>query len=265
MGANHGDFYALLYRVRSARNKKRSLKADFNKRLIHLHKLECKLWDAEENLPWVPLPEPYQKGWKRYFVLREDSKRSNNAAFYRSLLDKINTIQYSKDKAFTVKKRRKRRKVHELMEQSLREFYEWEWNDPRFKLTENEKKHFYRKETWSHKSNSILVKYVFTEPGKFVLQVRPHIITHTKMIDEALEREIQLLENHIVRNNLRHKILQITNGRRQRWRKDDSENPKYKNPLKNKPLHSILDDYKWEIIDHPISVAICKNKRSKIE
>ena len=89
MHTNNGHPYALSYRLRSARNKKRDLKKeDKEKRLIQLHKQEVMLWTDRRKLPWVPLAEPYQKGWKRFFVLREDVKRSNNAGFYESLLEK---------------------------------------------------------------------------------------------------------------------------------------------------------------------------------
>ena len=104
MHSNNGQTHALSYRLRSARNKKRSQKEDKEKRLIQLHKQEVKLWMDRRNLPLVPLAEPYQKGWKRFFVLREDVQGSNKAGFYESLLEKINTIQYSKDKGFKAKK-----------------------------------------------------------------------------------------------------------------------------------------------------------------
>jgi hypothetical protein len=219
MHTNNRQLYALSYRLRSARNKKRSQKENFGKRLIQLHKQEVKLWTDRRKLPWVPLAEPYQKGWKRFFVLREDVKRSNNAGFYESMLEKINTIQYSKDKDFKVKKRRMRKRVYEVEKQFLREFNEWEWNSSRLRLTEDEKAFFYRKETPGPKNKYIIVKYVYTEPWRFVLQIRPHMITHMKMIDEDLEREVQLLENYIERNDLRHKMIKMTKGRKQNQRR----------------------------------------------
>jgi hypothetical protein len=131
MHTNNGHLHALSYRLRSARDKKRSQKEDFEKRLIQLDKRENRLRAEKQKLPWVPLSEPYQKGWKRYFVLREDVKRSKNAGFYQSLLEKINTIQYSKDEAFKVKKRRKRRNVYEVKKQAVREFDQQEWDSPK--------------------------------------------------------------------------------------------------------------------------------------
>ena len=78
MHTNNGQLYALSYRLRSARDKKRSQKEDFEKRLIQLDQEEDRLRAEKHKLPWVPLSEPYQKGWKRYFILREDVKRSKH-------------------------------------------------------------------------------------------------------------------------------------------------------------------------------------------
>ena len=195
MHTNKGPFHALSYRQRSARQKKRSQKKDFEKGLIQLHKQQAKLWTDWQNLPWVPLAEPYQKGWKRSFVLREDVKRSKNAAFYQALLDKINTTQYNKDKTFSTRKRRQRKYVYTVKEQSLREFTEFEWNSPKLKLTEKEKLFFYRRQVWCPQSKWYTIRYAYTEPWRFVLQIRPHMITEVKMVDEQLDHEIKRLDN----------------------------------------------------------------------
>jgi len=62
-------------RIKSARRKKRLVKLDFDKRLIRLSKTREELQEQKRNLPIVPLEHPYQRGWKRFFVLRDDMKR----------------------------------------------------------------------------------------------------------------------------------------------------------------------------------------------
>jgi hypothetical protein len=233
--------YALPYRLRSARQKKRSQKEDVEKQLIQLWKQRAKLWIERQKLPWVPLAEPYQRGWKRFFVLREDVKRCNDAVFYQGLLEKINTVQHSRDKAFKVKKRRKRRNEYEVKRQSLREFDISEWNSPKLALTEKEKSFFCRMEYWCGQSKYWKVRYVYTEPWRFVLQIKPHIITHVRLVDAQLEQESPRIENYIERNHLNPKILKLTNGRRSSWKKYTGTNPKYSHPFKNIPLHMILN------------------------
>jgi len=39
------------------------------------------------------LRPPYQRGWNRFFVLREDMKQDSKAKFFIQLLEKINTKQ----------------------------------------------------------------------------------------------------------------------------------------------------------------------------
>ncbi|WP_294960475.1 hypothetical protein [uncultured Flavobacterium sp.] len=109
------DEYALCTRFRSKRRKKRLVKEDFEKHLIQLRKLEVELWEKRKNLPLVPLKIPYQKGWQRNFKLRDDVARSAEAEFFRNLLEKINTWQFSPEKSFKRKKKRKREKADIFM------------------------------------------------------------------------------------------------------------------------------------------------------
>ena len=89
------DEYVLCTRFKSKRRKKRLVKEDFEKQLIQSRKFEVALWKKRQDLPLVPLATPYQKGWERSFVLREHIVRSNEASFYKTLLEMINTWQHS--------------------------------------------------------------------------------------------------------------------------------------------------------------------------
>jgi hypothetical protein len=249
MHTNNGDLYALSYRLRSVRDKKRSQKEDFEKRLIQLDKQENRLRAEKHKLPWVPLSEPYQKGWKRFFILREDVRRSENAGFYQSLLDKINTIQYTRDKDFRVKKRQRRGKVYAIQPQSVRTFTEMEWHSPKLPLTEKEKLSFCLVKRWSNSSKCRIIEYEYMEPWRFVLQVRPHMITQVRMIDAELESKLQRLKNFIERNHLDHKIYKMTRGRRQNYRYNGIL-PKYEHLFRNKPLHAILEVCKEEAFNY---------------
>ena len=236
--------YALSYRLKTARQKKRAQKGDLEKKLIRLDELRAKLRYDKDHLPWVPLAEPYQKGWKRFFVLREDIRRSNDADFYQTLLDKINTVHYSRDKAFRKRKRRMRRYVYTVETQALREIQVWEWNSPKFKLTEREKMLFFRYERWCPQGKYWKVSYVFAEPWRFVLRIKPHMITEQRMIDANLEAVLQRLKNYIERSNLGGKIYKLTRSQRGRWNWHEGVKPRYKHPFINKPLRIILAECK---------------------
>jgi hypothetical protein len=242
------DEYALCTRFKSKRRKKRLVKEDFEKHLIQLRKLEKGLWKKRKDLPLIPLENPYQKGWQRCFVLREDVGRSSEAEFYRTLLEKINTWQFSSEKSFKRKKKRKRRNVYVEKIQTVKEFSEWEWKSPKLELTEKEKVHFYKRERWCSNFKRYKIHYVFNEPWRYVLRVSPYMITHTKMVDSDLESEIQLLENYIVNLDLRNKINRLIHCSSLKWSYYEKENPKETSPIKNKSLNTLYQQYLDEMI-----------------
>ncbi|MGB4775515.1 MAG: hypothetical protein WBP45_10105 [Daejeonella sp.] len=232
------------FRLKSARRKKRLQKKDFDKQLIQFDKLEHVLWEKKDSLPMIPLEQPYQKGWKRFFVLRDDVKRSPAAEFYQDLLDKINTVEYNHDKTFKRKKKRKRRNVYERKMQTLREFDEYGWNHPKLDLSEAERACFYVKESWCNTSKKMTLTYACREAWRFTLVVKPHIIYEVKMMDEVLEQEIKALENYLERNHLRPKIEQLTKGRSYyRWFDWDFKNKKQFNELKNTTRYFTKEGY----------------------
>lgn len=245
MDTNEPSFDVLQYRLKSARRKKRLQKKDFEKQIIQIIRKQDALWLQKQQLPMVPLESPYQKGWKRLFVLNDELKRSDRAIFYQALLDKINTVWYSSDRAFKVKKRRNRARKRnwktKLMpdkKQLLHEFSYSEWQ--RKELTAEEREHFHSYECADKDGRQIRVRYRFNESWRFVLQVRPHIITHKKMIDEQLEQEIQLLDNQIKNHYLRPVMNKLT-GRRNRYRWYSWEKPADRNPMRNLTLSGFLE------------------------
>lgn len=231
-----------LSRLKTSKRKQQLVKKDFEKQLIKLSKTEKKLWNKRKDLPYVPLEKPYQKGWERSFFLREDIARLSNADFYRSLLDKINTYQYSLDKTFKKRKRKYRKNVYQEKPHLLREFYECEWGSSKLKLTEKEKMLFEKQEVWCIFKRGFKVSYVFKESWRFVLKVKPNFITHKKMIDEILEQELAEIENYIEHNNLRHKITKLT-ASYVKYKGYYTFNEKRIHPYKNKSIQQIYQQY----------------------
>lgn len=213
-------------RFKTLRRRKRLLKKDKDKQLIQLSIRRQELFQKYWKLPLVPLKEPYQKGWVRSFVLREDIVASKDAEFFQNLLDKIDTEEYSHTKRFTVKKRRRGKKVWVPKPQFLKEISEYDWNCPKIGLTEKEKSFFYKKETVIR--NWISISYCFEQPWRFVLKVKPNMITHTKMLDTDLEKEIKELENYITNNYIQPRMTKLTYGRKYAWKSYRKEKEKYR-------------------------------------
>jgi hypothetical protein len=230
-------------RLKSARRKKQLVNKDFEKQLIQLSKFENKLWKERNNLPFVPLEKPYQKGWERSFFLREDVARLSNADFYKLLLNKINTYQYSQDKTFKKRKRKYRKYVFHEKPHLLKEFSECEWTSSKLKLSDKEKSLFEKQEVWCIFKRGFKVSYVFKESWRFVLKIKPNIITHKKMIDEILEQELAEIDNYITKNNLRVKMNKIRCGNSKYYSRWNLNQLKHENMLKDKPIQDIENEY----------------------
>ena len=217
MDLHEQPYDILSYRFRSARQKKRLQKKDFDKTLRRLNRRDTELRKEIRELPMVPLETPYQKGWKRFFILTPEVSRSASAPFYQALLDKINTIQYSPDKHFRNRRRRKRKKVPGEWHQELRQFQEGAWYRFSQQLTECEKSLFYRQEKWYHNMKPPEVQYIFREPWRFELRIRPHIITHINKLDPLLQSESQQIGNYITTHYLDPRISKLCYGRYFHW------------------------------------------------
>lgn len=229
----------LCYRLRTARQKKRMQYEDFDKQLIQLHKEENALYEQRRNLGWEPLTPPVQKGWKRFFVLRDDVARSKHADFFEGILKKINTYDWSYRKDFIVKKRRFGKKKYGVKEQKL--LAPREWHFEKLGFNEKEKQMFhevFHNEKWNR---GPVKRYVFNEPWRFVLRVRPNMITKVRAKDAVLESRLKQLEDYLENNDLRKRQHRLLYGRYQwrGWRGFEKYNEV--NSLKNKSLQQILD------------------------
>ena len=80
-------------RLRNLRSRKRIAREDHEKYLRECIKRQKVLFKQRRELPLVPLEKPYQKGYVRFFVLREDVRQGKQADFFETLLEKINTYQ----------------------------------------------------------------------------------------------------------------------------------------------------------------------------
>lgn len=131
--------YAYMARLRTARQKKRLLIKDRDKKLLAIEREFKIIRQAKDDLDYTPIYPPIQKGWKRSFVLRHDVAISKDAAFFENILERINTVQYSHRSDFKKKRRWKGKKIHVEREQRLHNIQDWElYKNPSVK----KKKHF---------------------------------------------------------------------------------------------------------------------------
>ena len=236
----------LCYRLRTARQKKRMQYEDFDKQLIQIHREQKSLYQQKWNLGGEPLIPPVQRGWKRFFVLREDVARSKQAEFFENILKKINTEDRSYRKDFKVKKRRFGRKTYVVKDQQLLKPYEYHFNKLGF--TDAEKQLFHPEYSYEKARGAFIKHFVFNEPWRFVLRTRPNMIDEKRKVDHELESRLQQMHNYLERNDYRKRLSKIVHGyyKYRHWRKEEIEKEKY--AFKNKALHTILDVTKDEVL-----------------
>jgi hypothetical protein len=233
------DTQLLSYRLKSERQKKRLVKQDRDKQLLKLDRERRRISKDPGYKTIVPLDEPYQKGWKRLFVLKPEVQRSDKAEFYQQILDKINTVQYHYDRSFKKPKRKSRwHKYHfeELPKLQTIDRYDWHMNN--HKLSEEQRACFERVEFWNDRLYAMDHRYRFAAQYLFHIAVLPHIISTVTIGDALLEQELAWIDNHIDNNNHQCRLDKLQNGNRYKGWKDGSEKLKHLNPLKNRA--------KWE-------------------
>ncbi|HEX5153875.1 MAG TPA: hypothetical protein VFW07_20655 [Parafilimonas sp.] len=231
------------YRLRTARRKKRMQYEDFDKQLIALSKEEHLLYRDKYNPEWEPLLPPVQRGWKRFFVLREDVARSSQAQFFENILTKINTQELSYRKDFKKKKRKFGRRIYVVRGQELKKPDEQEFKKMNF--TDAEKEFFYAEFHYDQWKKRFIIRFAFTEPWRFVLRVRPNMIYKQKKIDTVNEARLNEIKNYIDRNGYRNRLHKIWyRHKSNEWKPYEREKEKY--IFKNKSLHQLLDFIKEE-------------------
>jgi hypothetical protein len=207
----------LCYKLRTARQKKRMQYEDFDKQLIRLDKKRRKLYLQRRNLGWQELKPPVQKGWVRHFVVREDVVRSKYGEFFEGILKKINTYKYSWKKDFTKKKRKQGRKFYVVRLQEL--FKPREYDFIKLKFTDAEKQFF--NEVWELNWNKQPIKkFVFIEPWRYVLKVKPYMIDKVRINDAMLESELKKINNYLERNDYKKRLSKVMhrNYRFNKWK-----------------------------------------------
>ncbi len=234
------EFDALCSRLKTEQTKRRLRHKDLEKQLIRKYKRLRQVYKEQNNLGYIDLIPPVQKGWKRFFVLREDVSKSDDAQFFQQLLDKINTTQYSFRKDFKVQQKQKGRKVYVEREQPFPVIELYELKE--LKLTEKERSYFYFERRYRENWDAWRFVLVFTESWRFVLKVKPHMITRLRIIDPPLIKEEMEIKNHLIKNNLYSKMQKIVHGYvnyRSDWK--GHEKMKYRSLFKTESVSKLLE------------------------
>ncbi|MEO7312458.1 MAG: hypothetical protein ABIX01_18800 [Chitinophagaceae bacterium] len=230
----------LCYKLKTARQKKRDVKTAHERFLLGLHRERMQITEQQKKLGYLDLDPPIIKGWKRYFVLRDDVARSKAAPFYQKILDKINKVEYCNRKDFKRKpKYLKKRKNWEPIKQTVLH----PEHSAFVKMNFSEKgKALFEEKYVKHKWRNELVKvYVFKEQWRFVLRIRQKQITKVKAVDELLEQREDEIRDYLEKTNKRNELNRLLGQSNRRWKDwDNSEKAKYR--FRKQTLAEMLDD-----------------------
>lgn len=234
------DTQLLPYRLKSARRKKRLQKEDLDKQLLKLDRERSKLWNDPERITIIPLDEPYQRGWKRLFVLKPDVQKSDKAAFYQEILDRINQVQYHHEFKVTSRKKYRGRYKDRLPELYTISRYDWYMN--KAKLSDGQRACFHQKHYWDEQYYRWTYKYEFSFPELFRIVILPNIVTTIKLRDISMEKRISYIDDYLDNSGMTYRLYKLKGGRYKYWKGNYDERLKYRNPLKNRAKWDWLDD-----------------------
>ena len=230
----------LCYKLKTARQKKRDVKTGEEKKLLRLNREHIQIRRQQRDMGFIVLDPPIIKGWKRYFVLREDVTRSKEAIFYQNILDKINTTEYCKRKDFKKKpKFSRKRKNWELIEQTVMAPEHKDFVKMNF--SEKEKALFEEKFIKHKLKNELIKVFVFKEQWRFVLRVRQNIITKVKAVDAELKKRENEIWDYLMCSNKWDQLSHLLGNRVSRWKKW-GRRPKGKYDYKKKFLEDFLEE-----------------------
>lgn len=222
----------------------------YNKKLRQLDRERTRIWNQIRDLGYEDLNPPVQRGYKRLFVLTEETKHSKKADFYQGILDKINTVRYSPHKTFKDKKRKISKWKYRLRnEQELQTPDDWIFHDKK-NFTDEEKRFFFPVEYYHAPSKSYHRKYVFMEQWRFRLRIMPHMITQVQIKDSELEKYYEELNDYLNKDENARRLTKMRGGNTFSWKKiinkkEDTKRYNY-NSLRSKPLHAIIEEYNKE-------------------
>lgn len=235
----------------SRRSKIRRIRTANDKKLRKLNKEWKRLYNEIRDLGYEPLEPPVRCGYKRLFVLTEDSKHNQKPEFYQGILDKINDIRYNPTKEFEGKRasRRWRRRKRKRKEQGLMEPDSYRFHKI-LKFTEDEKRMFYEITYYDTQLKKETIKYVFSEPWRFELRIRPHWITEKQCKDPLLEQQLEEISEVTDQYKNLGRLTKMRGGYGHSWKRTNNQDEDRRlyayNSLQNKPLHLIMEEYKEE-------------------
>jgi hypothetical protein len=199
---------------------------------LQLYREQEKLYHDKWVKPSIKLDKPYQKGWKRYFKVREDVARGPLGKIAEKILSVINRIDYSSREDF-MKKGRKSKKYEPIkLGVGVIDAREWE----KKKYPASWKKYFRLYESkWGQLYYQFQFSWWFTEI------IEKHMITHYYEADAEIDSRIAEINKVIEHNKLDAVYMGMKKGRNLDEWDLSLERKKERNKLAKKEMKKVLN------------------------
>ncbi len=189
-----------------------------DKALLRLEREHDQLWRALRDAPVIPLAEPYQRGWFKTFVLREDIRRRPDVAVFRTVLATVNRGLWSRDSSFLHPDGNPmglRPRIIPPLEwnrlgwpASHRQFFAYgHWQDETYPCT------WFKRRL---RSRRLYIGFSVRNPWWLEEDVRPWMITHQRVELPAVRRRLAEIDNHM-KTILGRERLGCLHGRKNWW------------------------------------------------
>lgn len=204
--------------MKLARRLRRKYYESRDKELIRLERELLDLYGIRRELPLIKLDQPIHRGYKKFFVLRDDVARRRDAHVFETILKEINTTIYSRTIDFKSKKyhnRQRSEQPHELAHIPKHKWAILGW--PSYY-----KKWFYyraKQVARPYYGYGYYEGYWFGRTWMFDTKIEPYYITHTRQIDPDLESKIKKLKDQLYSSPARHRLANLHGG----YGRDDYE------------------------------------------
>ena len=160
------------------------------------------------------LNEPFQKGWKRLYVLSERACHRTDRQKLEAILPFLNSIRYCQRPDFKRRGRRSRRLVE--IHQPLRVFPAYDWYRKRLPADWLKYFCFVRR----HRQTGV-DSYEFALPWLFDLHVEERWITHVRVVDPTVMSELARLDDHMSQHHVWGRYARLRGRKWRRWSKGD--------------------------------------------
>lgn len=194
--------------------------AQRDKALLRLDRELDRLHQAQGNAPVIPLEHPYQRGWVKTFVLREDARHHPEAAVFAAVLAVVNQRVRSRNREFINREGDAivlRPRIIPVREWSRRA---WPFSHQRlFAYGRWQTERFY---SWSaHRFCDVEVGFKLNRTWWLEELVEPHMITHQRVELPDVRSRIAEIEAYF-EANLGRQRLGWLRGRSQWWRRHET-------------------------------------------